>query len=125
MDSRECQGRLRQRDTGVVRHPAEVDRSWFRRVLKDEVASPHSPGPNPGEFDAADADADEAFRIWHEECARSRATVEAAESLDVTGSHGDEVFSLRYILTHMIEEYARHNGQADLLRERIGGTTGE
>lgn len=57
--------------------------------------------------------------------ARAPATVEAAESLDVTGSHGDEVFSLRYILTHMIEEYARHNGQADLLRERIGGTTGE
>jgi hypothetical protein len=37
----------------------------------------------------------------------------------------DEVFSLRYILTHMIEEYARHNGHADLLRERIDGTTGE
>ncbi|MFE3943870.1 DUF664 domain-containing protein [Streptomyces sp. NPDC059118] len=113
---------------GLVRHLAEVERSWFRRVLKDEVAPPHRPGPNPGEFaefDAADADADEAFRIWHEECACSRATVEAAESLDITGSYGDEVFSLRCVLTHMIGEYARHNGQADLVRERIDGTTGE
>ncbi|MFJ7199520.1 MULTISPECIES: DinB family protein [unclassified Streptomyces] len=113
---------------GLVRHLAEVERSWFRRVLNDEVAPPHWPGPNPGEFaefDVADADPEEAFRIWHEECARSRATVEAAESLDVTGSYGEEVFSLRYILTHLIEEYARHNGQADLLRERIDGARGE
>lgn len=96
-------------------------------MLRDEVAA-HWPGPNPGEFaefDVADADTEEAFRIWHEECARSRAVVDAAESLDITGSHGDEVFSLRYILTHLIEEYARHNGQADLIRERIDGVTGE
>ncbi|MEV8455284.1 DinB family protein [Streptomyces sp. NPDC052095] len=113
---------------GLVRHLAEVERSWFRRVLKDEVAPPHWPGPNPGEFaefDVADADPAEAFRIWEEESARSRATVEAADSLDITGSYGEEVFSLRYILTHLIEEYARHNGQADLLRERLDGVTGE
>ncbi|WP_406385118.1 DinB family protein [Streptomyces sp. NBC_01618] len=113
---------------GLVRHLAEVERSWFRRVLKDEVAPPHWPGPNAGEFaefDVETADPDEAFRIWHEECARSRATVEAAESLEITGSYGDEVFSLRYILTHVIEEYARHNGHADLLRESIDGVTGE
>jgi hypothetical protein len=50
--------------------------------------------------------------------------VDAAESLDITGRYGDEAFSLRYVLTHMIGEYARHNGHADLLRERIDGTTG-
>jgi Protein of unknown function (DUF664) len=66
-----------------------------------------------------------AFRVWEEECARSRATVDAAESLDATVDWRDEVFTLRYIITHMIEEYARHNGHADLLRERIDGTTGE
>jgi hypothetical protein len=60
-----------------------------------------------------------------EECARSRDIVAAADSLDVTGSYGDEVFSLRYVLAHMIEEYARHNGHADLIRERLDGTTGE
>jgi hypothetical protein len=69
----------------------------------------------PGEY----ADPDEAFEVWHEECARSRDIVDAAESLDITGRHrGGDVFSLRYVLTHMIEEYARYNGHADLLRER-------
>ncbi|WP_327258539.1 MULTISPECIES: DinB family protein [unclassified Streptomyces] len=113
---------------GLVRHLAEVERSWFRRVLKDEVAPPHWPGPNAGEFaefEVETADPDEAFRIWHEECVRSRATVETAESLEIRGSYGDEVFSLRHILTHVIEEYARHNGHADLLRESIDGVTGE
>ncbi|MFJ7494046.1 DinB family protein [Streptomyces sp. NPDC097727] len=112
---------------GLVRHLAEAERSWFRQVLKGEVAPPHWPGPDPGEFaefDVETADPDEAFRIWHEECARSRATVEAADSLEINGSYGDDVFSLRYILTHMIEEYARHNGHADLLREAIDGATG-
>lgn len=47
--------------------------------------------------------------------------INAAESLDVTGRYRDDVFSLRYILTH-VEEYARHNGHADLLREHIDGT---
>ncbi|WP_425565052.1 DUF664 domain-containing protein [Saccharopolyspora taberi] len=63
--------------------------------------------------------------MWHRACARSREIVDAAESLDITGSYRDQVFSLRYILGHMIEEYARHNGHADLLRERIDGSTGE
>jgi Protein of unknown function (DUF664) len=58
-------------------------------------------------------------------CARSRDIVDAAESLEVVGHYGEEKFSLRYVLTHMIEEYARHNGHADLLRERIDGATGE
>jgi hypothetical protein len=58
-------------------------------------------------------------------CARSRDIVDAAESLDVLGHYDDQEFSLRYVLTHMIEEYARHNGHADLLRERIDETTGE
>lgn len=51
--------------------------------------------------------------------------MEAAESLDVTGTFGEERYSLHYILAHMIEEYARHNGHADLLREAIDGVTGE
>jgi hypothetical protein len=50
--------------------------------------------------------------------------VAATESLDVTGSYDGELFSLRSILAHMIEEYARHNGHADLIRERLDGATG-
>ena len=67
----------------------------------------------------------EAFEVWRAECARSRDFAAAAESLDVTGHYEDDTFSLRYVLTHMIEEYARHNGHADLLRERIDGVTGD
>ncbi|MFD6956798.1 DinB family protein, partial [Streptomyces venezuelae] len=116
---------------GLVRHLAEVERSWFRNVLNGEAAKAHWQGRVPGEhadFDVADADPDEAFERWHAECARSRGIVEAlhrAGSLDVTVDFRGDTYSLRYILTHMIEEYARHNGHADLLRERIDGATGE
>ncbi|GAA3061307.1 hypothetical protein GCM10020254_01420 [Streptomyces goshikiensis] len=77
------------------------------------------------EFHVEDADPAESFGIWEDACARSRAIVEAAESLDVKGRHGDQEYSLHYVLAHMIEEYARHNGHADLLREAIDGVTGE
>jgi hypothetical protein len=113
---------------GLVRHMAEVERSWFRVVVNGENARAHWPrrtSDHFAEFDVDSADPEEAFRVWEQECARSRATVDAAESLDITVRWRDEVFSLRYIITHMIEEYARHNGHADLLRERIDGTTGE
>ncbi|WP_349307927.1 MULTISPECIES: DUF664 domain-containing protein [unclassified Streptomyces] len=113
---------------GLVRHAAEVERSWFRFVWSGEDVRPHWPRTESGafaEFDTDSADPDEAFAVWQEACARSRAVVDAAESLDTTVQWRDEVFSLRYVLTHMIEEYARHNGHADLLRERIDGATGE
>ncbi|MBW5426241.1 DUF664 domain-containing protein, partial [Streptomyces sp. BG9H] len=113
---------------GLVRHLAEVERSWFRNVLNGEALKANWRGRLPGEpadFDVADADPDEAFGVWHAECARSRAVVDALDSLDATGEHDGETYSLRYVLTHMIEEYARHNGHADLLRERIDGVTGE
>lgn len=113
---------------GLVRHAAEVERIWFRTVWRGEIVPAHWPGESNGtfaEFDAVCADPQEAFSIWHEECSRSRAIVQAAESLDATVHWRDQEFSLRYILTHMIEEYARHNGHADLLRERLDGRTGE
>ncbi|MER5308691.1 DinB family protein [Streptomyces sp. NPDC002773] len=113
---------------GLVRHAAEVERGWFRNTLGGERS--RSPWTPPGSTDWADfdvdgADADEAFTIWRAECARSRAFVDTADSLDLTGTHEEETYSLRYVLAHMIEEYARHNGHADLLRERLDGMTGE
>ncbi|MFE6050391.1 DinB family protein [Kitasatospora sp. NPDC056446] len=112
---------------GLVRHLAEVERSWFRNVLNDEGVPGFWKNPDGSfaEFDVETADPDEAFAIWRRECERSRELVAAAESLDVLGRYGEEVFSLRWIITHMIEEYARHNGHADLLREHLDGTTGE
>lgn len=113
---------------GLVRHLAEVERSWFRNVLNGEDAGGYFPRNAAGErteFHVEDADPAESFRIWEETCARSRAVVEAAGSLDAQGHYGEETYSLRYVLAHMIEEYARHNGHADLLREVIDGVTGE
>ena len=113
---------------GLVRHMGEVERSWFRRVLSGEQAPPrYYSDENPdGDFDdVADAVVADAFGYWRDECAYARERVAAAPSLDVTGTgRQGEGYSLRWIMVHMIEEYARHNGHADLLRERIDGTVG-
>jgi uncharacterized damage-inducible protein DinB len=114
---------------GLVRHMGEVERSWFRRVLGGEQAPPrYYSDENPdGDFDdVAGAGVAEAFGYWRDECAHARERVAAAPSLDVTGTgrSGDR-YSLRWIMVHMIEEYARHNGHADLLRERIDGAVGD
>lgn len=61
-------------------------------------------------------------RPWAEP---SRGFVASAESLDVLGSHPDGEIELREVLVHLVEEYARHCGHADLLRERIDGRTGQ
>jgi hypothetical protein len=112
---------------GLVRHMAEVEHNWFTMVLGGERGPFHySSSDNPdGDFAVTDADPDEAFATWRAECADARRRAAAAPSLDVTGTtrRGEEV-SLRWIMIHMIEEYARYNGHADLLRERIDGTVG-
>ncbi len=114
---------------GLVRHLAEVERNWFRPLLAGEdMGGLWDAGPKlnaEAAFDeVATADVAAAFAAWQAECDRARALVEAAESLDVTGMRGGTQFSLRWVMVHMIEEYARHNGHADLLRERIDGSAG-
>lgn len=113
---------------GLVRHAASVERSWFRFIMNAEDVKPPWPGEVDGtfaEFYVEDADTDEAFEVWHEECARARVVAASFNSLDDTVGFRGETISLRYVLTHMIEEYARHNGHADLLREAIDGVVGE
>ena len=112
---------------GLVRHMAEVERQWFTMVLGGErIPFHYITDDNPdGEFDDLDgADVAEAFETWRSECADARERVGAVPSLDVTVIQDGREFSLRWIMIHMIEEYARHNGHADLLRERIDGTVG-
>jgi uncharacterized damage-inducible protein DinB len=115
--------------TGLVQHMAEVERNWFRRVLAGEQALPiYDPQADPrgpdGGFDlAAGATLRDALATWRAEidCARKHC---AGRSLADTGRFAEQDVNLRWIYVHTIEEYARHNGHADLLRERIDGTTG-
>jgi uncharacterized damage-inducible protein DinB len=112
---------------GLVRHLAEVERSWLRAVVDGEDVQPlwERPLGAPAEFEVDRADPAEAFAAWRAECAHSDEVVAAAASLDTLGHYRGDPYSLRYVLTHLIEEYARHNGHADLLRERLDGSTGE
>ncbi|MEV4921764.1 DinB family protein [Streptomyces roseoverticillatus] len=122
---------------GLVQHMGEVERQWFRRVLQSETAPPlYGPGAGGearsaedlGDADAGlavapDASLAEAVAVWREEIARARAAY-APLSLNAVGTVRGQEVSLRWIFLHMIEEYARHNGHADLLRERTDGETG-
>jgi uncharacterized damage-inducible protein DinB len=107
---------------GLVRHMSEVERGWFRRSIAGEDAPPmyYSKSNPDGDFDDVDtADVEEAFATWRSECEHSRAITQA-HALDDVGCD-DRKVSLRWLLVHMIEEYARHNGHADLLRQVVDG----
>jgi uncharacterized damage-inducible protein DinB len=117
---------------GLVRHMSEVERNWFRRALEGATAPPiyYSDDDPDGDFDNATPDeADRALTVFTAEVAAAREAA-ARKGLDDVGRTtriGPELYpvSLRWIYLHMIEEYARHNGHADLLRERIDGATGD
>lgn len=116
---------------GLVRHMAEVERGWFRKVLVGDDPGPicYSEADPDGEFHLTEQDTwAEAYAVWQAEIevARQNAAGFALDELSQGKSRStDEPFSRRWIYTHMIEEYARHNGHADLLRECIDGATGE
>ncbi|GII91541.1 DinB family protein [Sinosporangium siamense] len=113
---------------GLVRHMAHVERVWFRIVLigEDIPRLYKAPDDSDADFNRVDeASTEEAFTTWREEIAHAR-RISAGLSLDAIGhaQHRGRECSHRWILVHMIEEYARHNGHADLLRERIDGAVG-
>jgi uncharacterized damage-inducible protein DinB len=116
---------------GLVRHMAEVERSWFRRVMAGLDAPPHyyTDDDPDRDFDGAVADpavVEDAWARWQAEIEFADRFVADAPDLDVTGNEKWRgAMSLRWVLGHMIEEYARHNGHADLLRQRIDGATGQ
>jgi hypothetical protein len=112
---------------GLVRHLAEVERRWFRVRMAAQDAPPHfySDADPDGDFDGALPDPEivtEAWNTWRAEVEFTDRFVADAPDLDVVGKDGD---ILREVLVHMIEEYARHNGHADFLRERIDGRVGQ
>ena len=112
---------------GLLRHMAEVERGWFRREMASlDAPKLYSSGQErDGDFDGAIADqavVDEAWRSWRSEVAFAEQYVADTSDLGTLGRTGAP---LRDILVHMIEEYARHCGHADLLRERIDGRVGQ
>jgi uncharacterized damage-inducible protein DinB len=115
---------------GLVRHMAEVERGWFRRRFAgQDVPKRYQSDAEPdGDFDGAVADqalVAQAWAAWREEITFAEQFVRDTD-LGFAGHDGaGKPISLRELLVHMIEEYARHNGHADLLRVRIDGRIGE
>ncbi len=116
---------------GLVRHLTRVEQTWFRRVLAGQAVPRLY--PDGTDFDGAVPDpaaVAQAWDGWRAEVAFAEQFVAGAPDLDVTGTcdngtGGQSAISLRSVLAHMIEEYARHNGHADFLRERIDGRVGQ
>ncbi|MGW4160082.1 DinB family protein [Streptomyces sp. NPDC004788] len=115
---------------GLVRHMAEVERGWFRRILTGEEVGWIYATEEDRDRDIHVTDEDtweEAYATWQAEIEQARANAAGRGLDDLTvGRHrSGQTFNLRWIYLHMIEEYARHNGHADLIRERIDGATGD
>jgi hypothetical protein len=114
---------------GLVRHMAEVERSWFRtRFAAQPVGLIWCTDDQPdADFENADpVTAEQDYATFLHEVELARAAVKD-RSLDETylNKYRNAPMDLRWIYLHMIEEYARHNGHADLIRERIDGATGD
>ena len=118
---------------GLVRHLARVEHSWFRRVLQERPELPRlygREGVRDLDFDEAVADpavVAEAFATWKAEIADADAWLDGLDEADLGREVPleDGTVSIRDVLVHLIEEYARHAGHADLLRECINGRTGQ
>jgi uncharacterized damage-inducible protein DinB len=113
---------------GLIRHMTEVERSWFRRRFAGETVEYLYVSDEQSDADFEDALADRAetdYAAFIRELALVRATA-ARHTLDETFFHPRRrtPMSLRWVYVHLIEEYARHAGHADLLRERLDGTVG-
>ena len=111
---------------GLLRHAAKVERIWLRQRAAHEGVEPfYDPDLGPDhDFDELDpADAEDAVRRLREEWLDADVAVAAMSFDDTFEVHGEE-WSLRMVYVHLIAEYARHNGHADLLREALDGVTG-
>ncbi|GIL26061.1 DinB family protein [Actinocatenispora comari] len=118
---------------GLVRHMASVEHHWFERVLQghpDRARLYRTADDRDADFNGAIGEqsvVDEAFASWKEQIARADAWLDELDEAELGREVplGDETVSIRDVLVHMVEEYARHAGHADLLRECIDGRTGQ
>ncbi len=107
---------------GLIRHLAQMENHWFQRVLQGKTDRP--------DFNGAVADpavVEEAFAAWKAEIVAADEWLDALDEDDLGRNvpFDDDSVSVRDVLVHVIEEYARHAGHADLLRECIDGRTGQ
>jgi uncharacterized damage-inducible protein DinB len=114
---------------GLVRHMTEVERWWLRiHAANIDLPFPYDPESIGLDFEALDeADAAANIEAYRQEIEQARETMAGKQLDDVVPSHGhhpEQVRNVRWLYLHMIEEYARHNGHADLIRERIDGSVG-
>jgi hypothetical protein len=110
---------------GLVRHLTEIERLYIRHGFAGEGLSPlqYVTDEEPeGDFDLLD-DVRVSLAAWEEHVAAARAHVARAPDLDARGARSPE--TLRWVLAKVVQEYARHNGHADLLRQALDGATGE
>lgn len=111
---------------GLVKHLADVESWWFSEVFRGDVVEPDPTVDRASYFRAeADETVDGLVAGYRAACARSREIVEQASSLDDLAKHPKHRPTLRWIMLHMIEETARHNGHADIVRELIDGSVGD
>lgn len=116
---------------GLLRHMADVERAWFRQTMagQDVPLLFRTAGDRDAAWNGAVPDpavVDQAWQAWREEVAfAERFTAETGDLGALGTVHGGGTTSLREVLVHMVEEYARHCGHADLLRERIDGRVGQ
>jgi uncharacterized damage-inducible protein DinB len=113
----------------LLRHLAEVERAWFRRIFDDNQAPmvwSDQPMDFQAAFDTSTASGQEALDAWAAEVENSRRIERNAKSLDLAGyqPRWEEEVSLRMVMIHVLLEYGRHNGHADFLREGVDGTVG-
>jgi uncharacterized damage-inducible protein DinB len=111
---------------GLVRHMSDTERGWVRQTFRGErVPDLYYRADAPfTDFEEADpAGAEEDFELYRAECRAVDAALEGAD-LDDTFTFRDKPMSVRWMLQHLVEEYARHNGHADLIREVIDGSAG-
>jgi Protein of unknown function (DUF664) len=113
----------------LVRHLTDVERVWFLRGVAGktsrEVPPLYSAEDPDGDIEhVATADVGAVFAGYDQAIADIRVAT-AGIGLDQAFSNGGTPCSVRWVYLHMIEEYARHNGHADLIRKRIDGATGD
>lgn len=114
---------------GMVRHLARVEQSWFRRVIEGRMEIERLFAEEDGGFDLSrvavgEAAVAEAWELWRAEAAYAREVLERTDLDAVVEVHG-EAIEVRDVVVHMIEEYARHLGHVDLVRECLDGRTGQ